>query len=117
MSLSIDEILAADNLKPQEVPIPEWGGTVFVRTLSALEAIRLSGLLQDISGDPIRIAQERVVMALSAYLCDADGNALATVEQARAIAGKRATAVNAIVEAGHRINSVDANTAEGAAKN
>lgn len=32
--LSRDAILAADDLKTQEVDVPEWGGTVLVRALS-----------------------------------------------------------------------------------
>lgn len=117
MSLSIDEILAADDLKPAEINVPQWGGTVFVRKLSALEAIRLSGELRKIDGDTSQSTQERLVVALATYLSNEQGQPLATIEQARAIAAKSAMAVNLIVEAGHRLNSVDTPAAENAAKN
>lgn len=117
MSLTIDQILAADNSAPVEVHISQWGGSVFVRQLSALEALRLSGALQDAKGDTIKARQEQLVVALSAYLCDEHGKSIATIDQAREIAGKSAAAVNAIVQAGHKLNSVDTDAADTAAKN
>lgn len=35
--LTRDDILGVDDLQRVEVEVPEWGGTVFVRELSALE--------------------------------------------------------------------------------
>lgn len=35
--LSKDQILGADDRKTEEVPVPEWGGSVLVRTLSGRE--------------------------------------------------------------------------------
>ena len=35
--LTRDQILAADDLKTEEVEVPEWGGSVLVRTLTAHE--------------------------------------------------------------------------------
>lgn len=35
--LSKQDIMAADDLKIEEVPVPEWGGSVLVRTLSGRE--------------------------------------------------------------------------------
>lgn len=32
--LSMNEIMAADDITEQEVPIPEWGGSVVVRSIS-----------------------------------------------------------------------------------
>lgn len=37
MPLSRDQILAADDVQTAEVPTPEWGGTVLVRSLSGTE--------------------------------------------------------------------------------
>lgn len=37
--LNATQILAADDLKLEEVRVPEWGGTVMVRPLSAGEAM------------------------------------------------------------------------------
>lgn len=37
MLLSKDKILAADDLKYEDVEVPEWGGTVRVRTMTGTE--------------------------------------------------------------------------------
>lgn len=115
MSLTIEQILAVNDTTPIEVPVPEWSGSVYVRRLSASEALRLSQAIRAIRGDDAH--QERMVTALAAYLCDAHGGALATIEQARLIAEKSAAAVNRIAAAGHVANAIDTASAEAASKN
>jgi hypothetical protein len=117
MSLTIEQILEAKEDKVAEVPVPEWGGTVFVRQLSGLESVNLAGSLRNIEGDETAIARERLVGALAAYLCDANGASLATMDQARVIAGKSALAVNRIVMAGHKLNALDEQAIDTSAKN
>lgn len=114
--LTIEQILAANDLKVEEVQVPEWGGSVFVRHLSGLEAIELYAQLKDsAAGTVTEKAAARMVASLSAFLCDSDGKQLASIDQAKLLVGKSAAAVNRIVTKGHAINATeDARVADGA---
>lgn len=114
MSLTIEEILAARENRVVPVKVPEWGGVVYVRRLSALEAVDLGESLRDTDGEGRR---SRVIAALQAYLCDQDGKAIATADQAKAIASKSAGVVNRIITAGHRLNAMTDPGADDVAKN
>lgn len=37
MALSRDEILGAQDLKTEAVPVPEWGGEILIRTMTGTE--------------------------------------------------------------------------------
>ena len=115
--LTIEQILAAKEARTAEVPVPEWGGTVCVRRLTALEAIELYAQLKDIKGTPVEVAQQRLVAALALFLCDYQGNAIATIEPAQELSRKSAGPVNRIVTQGHRLNATDDNQVEAGAKN
>jgi hypothetical protein len=117
VSLTIEQILAAQDAKVQEVPVPEWGGSVFVRRLSANAAVALYLSLREIKGTDLEVARARLVASLQAFLSDAQGNPLANAEQAAALAEKAAEPVNRIVTAGHRINATDDREIETLAKN
>ena len=47
MSLSRQNILEADDLKRRSVRVPEWGGEVYVRELTAMEAVVFDAWLYD----------------------------------------------------------------------
>jgi hypothetical protein len=113
--LTIEQILAADDRKVEEVQVPEWGGSVCVRHLSGLEAVDLYVQLKGIAGTETEKAAARMVASLSAFLCDTEGKQLASIEQAKLLIGKSAVAVNRIVAKGHAINATDdAKVADGA---
>lgn len=119
MSLSVEQILATGDSAPVPVSVTDWKGGVFVRRLSAFEAIKVSAALQALDGDPVTVAQDRLVLSLAAFLCDENGATLLTPDQARVVCSKNgnASAVNQIVEAAHALNAIDADSAKAAAKN
>ena len=45
--LTIAQIAAADDLQVQDVEVPEWGGTVKVKGMSAGERLQLAAIVQD----------------------------------------------------------------------
>lgn len=111
MSLKLQEILAAQDLGLQEVPVPEWGGSVYVRRLSASDVIDL-GAEQSVAGlNGAGDAEHRktsMAIAVRAFLCDDAGQALcATVDEARAFLKKAAGPVNRIVTLGLQLNALD----------
>ena len=62
--LSADEILAAPDLAFEDVPVPEWGGTVRIQALPADEAAELIELLNTPEGKklgPVRVLAQSAV--------------------------------------------------------
>jgi hypothetical protein len=115
--LTIEEMLAAKDRKVEEVPVPEWGGSVCVRRLSALEAIEFYVQLKGIAGTEVEVAKARMVSALSSFLSDADGNPVCSVEQAQQLTGKSSAVVHQIVSKGHEINATEDKKVKDIAKN
>ena len=104
MSLSLQEILAAQDVGTKEVPIPEWNGSVHVRQLSALEGIRLGAQFKALTGTDVEIAEQRLVIALATYLSDDKGKPLATREEALQLLSKSQKVVERIVTEGSNFN-------------
>ena len=104
MSLTIEQILAAEDLPVEEIKIPEWGGTVFVRRMTASDSIEHTIAIRKIEGDDSESIKRRLGMNVAAFLCDEIGRPIATADQARKLIDKSAAAINRIVEAGQRLN-------------
>jgi hypothetical protein len=117
MSLTVDQILSAQDKPVEEVPVPEWGGSVFVRRLSAHESIDFVVAMRAATGDEANVAKGRLAASLAAFLCDEVGRPIATLQQAHAIAAKSAAAVNRIVQAGNLLNATDERDVSAVAKN
>ncbi len=95
MSLTLEQILAADDRSVEKVPCPEWGGDVYVCTLTADE--RDAWEKDAASGKPTRAS------LVGRALCDKDGNRLNPTEAQVAALGKKASGpmercVDAIME-------------------
>lgn len=104
MSLTLQQILDAQDVGTLEVPVPEWGGSVHVRQISALEGLRLTGQFRALQGTETEIAEQRLVIALATYLSDEQGKPLATPEQAKALLIKSQKVVERVVTAGSNLN-------------
>jgi hypothetical protein len=116
--LTIEQILAAKDCPTEKVSVPEWGGDVYVRRLSANDAIdHVVGLRAITGGTDAEVAKARLAASLAAFLCDESGKPLCTLEQARALADKSAQPVNRVVTAGHRLNATDDAEVQQIAKN
>lgn len=116
MSLTIEQILAAQDSNVEPVKVPEWGGTVYVRRMSAATSIDHVVAVRAIEGGDAEKARARLAANLAAFLCDENGKSLATIEQARQLVDKSAAAVMRIVEAGSRLNATDDSTVEAQSK-
>jgi len=90
--LSRDAILAARDFKTEEVEVPEWGGTVLVRELSAadFDSVGFPMVKEDGKIDA-RGARGMNVKIVSLSVIDAEGNQLFTPKDVRAL-GERAIA-------------------------
>lgn len=95
--LSKSEILGALDLPTERVEVPEWGGAIFIRPLTAAEQDRLQR-------DP-NIAEN--VNARLACLCivDETGAQLFTEDDVEALGKKSAAAMARVVQAMARVNA------------
>lgn len=65
--LSHEDILAADDLKRATVDIPEWGGAVEVRELTAAQKYEVGMTAVDGNGNPNFERAARIPVMLAAY--------------------------------------------------
>lgn len=99
MTLSRDEILKTPDLPREEVEVPEWGGTVYVRSLTAEEKDQFEMIFLGEEGkaksrkDALRNIRARLVALTS---CDEGGNRLFTEEDIPALGKKNARAIDRI---------------------
>mgnify|MGYP001354239450 CR=1 FL=1 len=94
--LTRDEILGLDDLPREEVVIPEWKGSVYVRALTGAERDALERMISKDSVSRARIAVLSVV--------NAEGERLFTDADVDRLAGKHGGALERIVNASLRFN-------------
>lgn len=103
MSLTASEILNLDDRIVEKVKCKEWGGDVFVRSLTTDEAIELNA---QIGGS----TDSRALMLhqLAAFMCDEKGVTLfASAEAATKIIDRKPVVLNRIITAGQRLNRAE----------
>ena len=101
--LSRDQILASDDLPKELVPVPEWGGSVYVRTMTGTERDGVEAA--SIGNDWRRGFRARLAVAT---VCDEQGNALFTAADIEALGRKSSAALDRIFEVACRLNKLGA---------
>ena len=104
--LGRDDIVAADDLRTESVPVPEWGGAVIVSEMTSGDRDRWESELVDIKKDGGR--ENATAWLLSYCLVDADGNRLFGKDDIPALAKKSALALNRVYRVAARINGLTA---------
>jgi hypothetical protein len=108
--LTAVDILAAEDLAVVEVDVPEWGGIVRLRPLTAQEAIRFAEDAKENKGATSAVG-------VAAMCCvDEKGKPLFTAQQAEQLKSKSLRAMMRIQKEALRINGLD-DKAEAQAKN
>ena len=114
--LTKDAILAADDLPRETVLVPEWGGDVYVRTMSGTDRDAFeSSLIARDSAKEGRMENVRArLVALT--LCDATGNRLFEDAEITALGRKSALALDRVFAVSQRLNGIGIEQAETAKK-
>lgn len=101
MALGRDAILKSDDLPREEVPVPEWGGTVFVRAMTGIERERFESA-PDKSPNMVR--------ALLAVMtvCDEQGNPVFGNADIPALGAKSAAALIRVAQVAMRLSKARA---------
>lgn len=103
MALSREAILSAQDMVREEVAVPEWGGTVWVKALTAAEAdANLSAQLASGKRDLSTYHAETA----AACLCDETGKTLFTLADVAALGRKSAKALGRVVAVAQRLNGL-----------
>ncbi len=97
--LTAEDILAADDIKVEQLEVPEWGGVVYIKAMSA----EAGAGLQDLTGEDRKNSAPKIA---SLCLCDADGNLLFSERQVVALRKKSMSAFMRIQRAVMRINGI-----------
>ena len=108
MRLSRDDILKAADNEPEEVDVPEWGGSVLVRGMTGRErdAFEVS-LLAPGRGGRRQVDPANVRAKLVARCCvDDDGNRLFTDADVAELGGKSAAAVDRVYAVAARLSGM-----------
>ncbi len=112
--LTKDQILKADDIRTEIVPVPEWGGEVKVRTLPCDELDEYELSLSERSD-----ADRRSIRAPFCAQCIVDdtGARMFNVLEVAALGKKSGRALDRVFDACQRINGRRAKDVEDAAKN
>lgn len=103
MLLTRDQILATDDLKREEVRVPEWGGSVYVRVLTGTEREQFES-----GAEGARGANHFRAQLVALATCDESGRSLFTAEDVEQLASKSAPALIRVFDVAVRLSKVSA---------
>ena len=117
-TLNRDSFLKPFTVPQEVVELPELGGSVIVRGMTARQRSEFERQFQTPAGKPSKSRQaevrERLIIA---YVVDDDGNALFTVDDIEAIGKQSAAIVERIVNVAQRLCGITDTDVEDMAKN
>ena len=96
--LTASQILAADDTKTEAIDVPEWGGTVYVKTLRGTDRDSFEESLSKEKDKPFR--SRFLVMTL----CDEKGKLLFTADQVASLGEKSSLVLNRVFDKAWEIN-------------
>ena len=107
MLLNKDQIKSVSDLETQEVDVPEWGGTVRLKSLTGTERDRFEASVVQGQGRNTTVNMQNLrakLVALSAI--DEQGNPLFTEEDVKWLGGKSAKALNRLFNAAQSLSGL-----------
>ena len=109
------KLLALDDMEREQLHIPEWGQTVYVRVMTAAEREGLEVAVFEARSRKEALTYRAHVAV--ATVCDAEGVLLFTHADIPALAKKSGKALMRIVAASERLNALTEAAVEEKAKN
>lgn len=104
-TLTKADIFKANDIKVEPVEIPEWGGVVYVKTMSGHErdAFELS---QMEGGTPAEKYADLRAKMVALTVCDEKGNRLFSVDDVQTLTKKSARALDRVFEVSQRLSRI-----------
>lgn len=116
--LTREQILGADDRLIETVAVPEWGGEVLVRRVSAGERDKLEASMVVQSGRRRTVSLENTRARIVALcVCDAEGRPLFSESDVEALAAKSAAAMERVFDHARAMNRFSESDVEDLAKN
>lgn len=113
--LTKDQILSAPDIQLELVEVPEWKGSVYVKTMTAAERDNFEKSIMGRRGIEPNLEGVRAKM-LVATVVDKDGNALFTMEEIDVLGAKSARAVDRLFAVAQRLSGFTPQDVEALAK-
>jgi hypothetical protein len=116
--LTKEEILAAPDVVTERVSVPQWGGDVYIRSMSADERDAFEALTYETRGKDVKANLRGIRARLLAFcLADAEGTRLFDEADILALGKKNAAAVDKLWSVARRLNAMDQRDVEELAGN
>ena len=116
--LTKQQILDSDDRKMERVPVPEWGGDVLVRTLSAKERDAYEGRhIHVVDGEAQFVFEGSSADLGTLAICDEAGKSLFAQAEVAALGEKSSAMMSRVCDVARRLNGLDTKAAERAEKN
>jgi hypothetical protein len=107
MALTKEQILTADDLVKEEVSVPEWGGSVFVTTMTAKDRDAFESSLFETKGKETKQNLTNMRARLAAMtIVDENGKRVFDINDMDALGQKAAPALNRIFDVAKRLNGI-----------
>lgn len=105
--LSRKDILTADDIKTEEVEVPEWGGSLLVRALTGKEKDIFFGSFVDEEGNPaLEMLDNATARVLALCIVDEDGKPIFTKHDVDALGEKSGQAAGRVWAVAQRISGL-----------
>ena len=112
--LTRDEILAADDLKTKTVQVPEWGGSVKVRTLMGYQRDRFEASI--VKGKVVSMENLRAKLVAESVVSE-KGKKLFTTKDVESLGKKSARALDKVFAVAQRLSGLTPADVDELAKN
>lgn len=111
--LSKEQILAADDLVTEDVDVPEWGGTVRMRTLSGTErdAFEASSIKGNGKNRQVNLQNMRARL-VALVLVDENGGRMFADAEVRALGRKSSKALDRLFDKARALNGLSEDDVE-----
>jgi len=113
--LTKDQILQADDIRKEQVEVPEWGGSVWVKTMSGAERDQLEASIISTPGERNMENLRAKIVALS--VVDPNGERLFSFEEAIELTKKSARALDRVFSVAQRLSGFTPQDVEDLTKN
>jgi len=118
MGLTKEQILAKRDVELRRVPVPEWGGDVYVRQLSGAERAAYEDEAAKVEKNGTSSAESRRMALFIVYtLCDENGAALFTAADVDALLSRSFKTLQKLFRVAASLNAITAADLEELGKN
>lgn len=107
MILNKESILQASDIKTEIVPVPEWGGDVYVKGMTGAERDKFEASIVTLRGtnQMVNMANVRAKLA-SMTICDESGKRIFTDSDVLELAKKSASALQRVFKVAQRLSGI-----------